>query len=870
MSKVIDLTSPVGSVTVEHPTASRPSSNSNSNNTVVNTHGITKIETKRKRRIEIGDRNHDKTNWILSTKHVLQILCKDTCATNFKKQKVDLQCKGATEGLFTDGEFVPSARSIDGRDGVKKKSGTKNDSENPKCYCGNVATSKRVRKEGKNQGRYFYCCSKAAKYRCSFFNWCNGQPHTKQAKALTWKRFFSPEYTIAQTYLKNERTFAPEDIQQGKIGDCWFISAAAVVAERSDLMEVIFSNHLDSNNAEFDNGEMSSVNPVEREPKKSSLHIPENGKIVINLCIGGKWSRITLDTFLPVHDVEKATTSGSSSMRTLPKSNLAFAKPGRGKSLWLAYLEKAFAKACGNYHAISGGEIVEAFSVLTGCPTEVINFNDDNFNSDITWGKLLSYSSSKFPMGAGTMNTGEGIVGLHAYSILDVKEIDNVKIGRQQSIKEFFSTAKAKTQPNQRSQPYAKSSSSVMNQNAHLSVDGTLRLLRIRNPWGKKEWAGAFSSGSDVWTSKLRSILKMTNKNDGTFWITYTDFMRRFSNIDVVKAHKDWYSVTFYSSPTRSIADFVDSNVIEIRVHEVTWVQICYFLPHSRGTTDYFASYEDVTIVLTKITADENPPRLEEVKFLKSNSTCRHQEHLEAILDDTNATYRLYFLRYSKEYSPYTCRIFSANPVSSRQISQSLEEARSFHRNLRNTFFKLIQHGITSQKNIFSVNERAPTVYTSILNDTTKADMVCVGKTGYVCISNLSVDPVNILMPIGMETKPTQGNSSKQGLNGKCNSRVTDKFNKYIWAPSKTGIVTVNGLEKRFVFVGILHDEVLGNGSTTATSNNFLLDENIFISVSSAEIRFKRFLSAFEVLNTQANKATDTQTPFFDNLTLLG
>ena len=182
-------------------------------------------------------------------------------------------------------------------------------------------------------------------------------------------------------------------------------------------------------------------------------------------------------------------------------------------------------------------------------------------------------------------------------------------------------------------------------------LDGTLRLLRIRNPWGKKRMGRAFSSGSDAWTSKLRSILKMTNKNDGTFWITYTDFMRRFSNIDVVKAHKDWYNVTFYSLPSKSILDFVDSSVIEIRVHEVTWVQICYFLPHSRGdSTDYFTSYKDVTIVLTKTTANGSPTQVEEVKVLKSNSTCRHQEHLEAILDDTNATYRLYFVRYSKEY----------------------------------------------------------------------------------------------------------------------------------------------------------------------------------------------------------------------------
>ena len=96
--------------------------------------------------------------------------------------------------------------------------------------------------------------------------------------------------------------------------------------------------------------------------------------------------------------------------------------------------------------AISGGEIVEAFSVLTGCPTEVLSLNDENFDSDITWGKLLSYASCNFPMGAGTLTTGEGIVGLHAYSILEVKEIKDVKLGRQQSIKEFFSSSKKKVQ----------------------------------------------------------------------------------------------------------------------------------------------------------------------------------------------------------------------------------------------------------------------------------------------------------------------------------------------------------------------------------------------------------------------------------------
>ena len=91
-------------------------------------------------------------------------------------------------------------------------------------------------------------------------------------------------------------------------------------------------------------------------------------------------------------------------------------------------------------------------------------------------------------------------------------------------------------------------------------------------------------------------------------------------------------------------------------------------------------------------------------------------------------------------------------------------------------------------------------------------------KNWYVCISNLSIDPVNILMPIGAETKPTRATPAR--LERKRQLKAGN-VNKCVWTPSKSRIVTVNGLEKRFVLAGILHDEVLGNGSTTATSTVF-------------------------------------------------
>ena len=36
---------------------------------------------------------------------------------------------------------------------------------------------------------------------------------------------------------------------------------------------------------------------------------------------------------------------------------------------------------------------------------------------------------------------------------------------------------------------------------------GSIRILRIRNPWGKKEWQGDFAEKSEVWTGKMRKIL---------------------------------------------------------------------------------------------------------------------------------------------------------------------------------------------------------------------------------------------------------------------------------------------------------------------------------------------------------------------------
>ena len=101
--------------------------------------------------------------------------------------------------------------------------------------------------------------------------------HIRNKRKISWKRFSSPEYKLAQTHLLNEKLFAPNDILQGKIGDCWFISAAAVVAERSDLMQKIFSYHLNNTTYLSDNNNNNNNN---------------NNNIKRNMCIPKKMGNL--------------------------------------------------------------------------------------------------------------------------------------------------------------------------------------------------------------------------------------------------------------------------------------------------------------------------------------------------------------------------------------------------------------------------------------------------------------------------------------------------------------------------------------------------------------------------------------------------
>jgi hypothetical protein len=70
-----------------------------------------------------------------------------------------------------------------------------------------------------------------------------------------------------------------------------------------------------------------------------------------------------------------------------------------------------------------------------------------------------------------------------------------------------------------------------------------------RNPWGKRqsagmgEWTGPWSDGSKEWTPYWMEKLNHRFGDDGLFWISYVDLLKRFHQLDRTRLFDSNWSV---------------------------------------------------------------------------------------------------------------------------------------------------------------------------------------------------------------------------------------------------------------------------------------------------------------------------------------
>lgn len=206
----------------------------------------------------------------------------------------------------------------------------------------------------------------------------------------------------------------------------------------------------------------------------------------VNYRVNGEWKCILVDESIP-------STGGY-------RPDFVFSATN-DKELWVVLLEKAWAKLCGNYIRSVGGLPSEVFDCVTNSMSENINISPGS--ADLIWSKLKIGKEKNFIMTAGTggnPNLDYEEVGLmtgHAYTVLDSAEFYN---------------------------------------------NGILtKLVKLRNPWGNTEFSGDWSDNSTLWTDKLKKELKVSEEDDGVFYMHFDDFIKYYVIFSMCHLYPDYH-----------------------------------------------------------------------------------------------------------------------------------------------------------------------------------------------------------------------------------------------------------------------------------------------------------------------------------------
>uniref|UniRef100_A0A8C9WZ80 Calpain-3 n=2 Tax=Sander lucioperca TaxID=283035 RepID=A0A8C9WZ80_SANLU len=271
------------------------------------------------------------------------------------------------------------------------------------------------------------------------------------------------------------------DICQGELGDCWLLAAIACLTVNEKLLYRVI-------------------------PPDQSFTDNYAGIFHFQFWRYGEWIDVVVDDRIPTC-----------------KNQLVFTKSFRKNEFWSALLEKAYAKLHGSYEALKGGNTLEAMEDFTGGVTEFFELSEAPKDLYNIMRKALERGSL---MGCSIDVSGD--------------ESSEIKCTEEKCTLDEPCTTEVETRTEQglvRGHAY-----SIIGLCDEVAKDTRIRLIRLRNPWGWVLWKGPWSANSKEWSTIStadKGNLKKQTVEESEFWMSFDDFQRNFTKLEMCNLTPD-------------------------------------------------------------------------------------------------------------------------------------------------------------------------------------------------------------------------------------------------------------------------------------------------------------------------------------------
>ncbi|XP_023234485.1 calpain-C-like [Centruroides sculpturatus] len=215
------------------------------------------------------------------------------------------------------------------------------------------------------------------------------------------------------------------------------------------------------------------------------------GIFYFNIWWCGKWREVVVDDKLPTIN-----------------NKLIFVHSQHSNQFWPALLEKAYAKLHGSYEALKYGSSQDGLADLTGGVTEIVNIQQDPNTCSYILNKMLAMTSiitavvqqQTSQSRNQTEKLANGIILGTNYRVISLDKVETVE-GDQ------------------------------------------IQLVKLRNPLSMiSDYVGNWCRNSSEWnklTPENKHKKNLRNLQDGEFWMTYQDFVRTFTTLEIIHLDGD-------------------------------------------------------------------------------------------------------------------------------------------------------------------------------------------------------------------------------------------------------------------------------------------------------------------------------------------